>query len=214
MWVFSTVSRCRWPNATSWHGSGKDRVPYMPGTRSWSQYWTLEDGRRVCNLALVIFKLIPRIDIPSISYGEGGGGGSLRPETGRGEGSAGWIFTPNAVSAGWIITPTGASIFHKNDPKRVAKFHKYYSTRWDQNEKMIPATGVFLTSIYPARRCICGEKEGSKGRHIPSDSDRRSALHPPTPGMSSVRYTSSVRKRVFVLFVSVYVKFKTWLFGA
>ena len=53
------------------------------------------------------------------------GGGGLRLETVRGEGSAGWICTPNGVSAGWILIPTGVLNFHKNDPKRVAKFENF-----------------------------------------------------------------------------------------
>ena len=43
----------------------------------------------------------------------------MSPGTGRGEGYAGWIFTPTGVSAGWILTLTGVSNFHINDPKRV-----------------------------------------------------------------------------------------------
>ena len=76
--------------------------------------------------------------------------GALRPETGRGEGSVGWIFTPNGVSTGWILTPAGVSIFHKNDPQRVAKYENFINitTLVAQNEKKWYPTGVFFTSIH------------------------------------------------------------------
>ena len=84
--------------------------------------------------------------------------GALRPEMGRGEGSAGWIFTPTGVSAGWILTPTGVSNFHKNDLKRVAEYEKFTNItqrKWLRAKKWYP-TGVCLSFEYPTRRCIWG----------------------------------------------------------
>ena len=73
-------------------------------------------------------------------------GGALHPETGRGEGSAGWIFTPTGVSAEWILTPTGVSNFHKNDPQRVAKYENFTNItpkEWLKMKKMIPNRSMF-----------------------------------------------------------------------
>ena len=88
-------------------------------------------------------------------YGGGGGGGALPPETGKGERSAGWIFTPTGLSAEWIFTPTRVSNFRRNMkmlqilPKESASEQK----RWCP-------TGVCLTFEYPTRGC--SEKGGLK----------------------------------------------------
>ena len=107
------------------------------------------------------------------------GVGELRPEMGRGEGSEGWIFTPTGVSAGWHLTSTGVSNFHKNYPKRVAKYENLATITPKERLKMKKwyTTGVCLTFEYPTRGCAWGEKKGFKGRHIPTDSARKS--HPP-----------------------------------
>ena len=63
---------------------------------------------------------------------------ALRPETGRGEGSAGWIFTPSGVSAGW-------------------NFSEWLKT------KIWYLTGVCFTFEYPSRGCTWCEKGGLKG---------------------------------------------------
>ena len=73
----------------------------------------------------------------------------IRPETGRGEGSAGWIITPTVVSAAWNLTPTDRSIkfSQKNDPKRVAEYENLTiitQREWLKTKKWYP-TGVFLT---------------------------------------------------------------------
>ena len=114
-------------------------------------------------------------------------GGTLCPKTSRSEGSVGWIFTPTGVSTGrsftptgviveWNFTPNGVSNFYKNEPKEsgsIWKFHRFHPKRVAPNEKMIPNKSVFDTWI-PSRECTWGEKRGSKGRNILTDSDRRS----------------------------------------
>ena len=96
--------------------------------------------------------------------------GALRPETGRGEGSVGWIFTPTGVSTGWILTPAGVSIFHKNDPQRVAKYENFINITKlvAQNEKNYTQQGYFWHPyIYiglpnqTTRGCTWGEKRAA-----------------------------------------------------
>ena len=104
---------------------------------------------------------------------------TLRPKTGRGEWSAGWIFTLTGVSTGWIFTPTGVttrwnftptrvSNFHKNDPKRMARYENsaiFTQWEWLKMKKEYP-TGICFTFENPTRGCNWGEKRGSKGWHI------------------------------------------------
>ena len=111
--------------------------------------------------------------------GNSWGGGTLHPETGRGEGSAVYSEYPRDE-----IYPHEVSNFHKNDPKRVAKYENSTNItqrEWLKMKKLYP-TGVCLTFEYPTRGCTGGEKRGSKGRHTPTDSNRRSV---PPGGNSS-----------------------------
>ena len=87
-------------------------------------------------------------------------------------------FAPKQVGVrGPLFTPTGVSNFHNNDPKRVVKFENF--TNIIQREclktKIWYSTGVCLTFEDPTRGCTWGEKRVSKGRHIATDSDGRSA---------------------------------------
>ena len=56
----------------------------------------------------------------------GWGGG----KTGRGEGSAGWFFTPTRVSVRWIFTPTGLPAGWIFYPNRSIKFSQKWLEEW------------------------------------------------------------------------------------
>ena len=59
--------------------------------------------------------------------------------------------------------------------------------------KKLYTTGVFFTSIYPTRGCTWGEKRGSKGRLIPTDSWQKECRARPAPwtGITPILATSA-----------------------
>ena len=81
-----------------------------------------------------------------------GGGGGGGPSPRRVERSVWWIFTSTGVSAGWILTPTGVSNFHKNNPKRVAKYENFTNItqrEWLKTKKWYPEEYVWHLNTQP-----------------------------------------------------------------
>ena len=94
--------------------------------------------------------------------------------------SARWNFTPGQPQYPWgeILPQPEYQLFTKNDPKWVARYKNLKNItpakRMAPNETVIP--NRHLTFVYPTGGCTWGEERGSKGRHILTDSDRRSQL--------------------------------------
>ena len=91
-------------------------------------------------------KFVPRCPIDS-KWARGGGGG--------GGGGEYQIFT-KMTKKEWL---------------NLKIFTNITQREWLKMKEMIPNTGVCLTFEYPTRGCAWGEKGGSKGRYIPTDSE-------------------------------------------
>ena len=107
----------------------------------------------------------------------------LRPETGRGEDVCGVKFHPNWSVRGVNFNPNRRIKFSQKLPKKMAKYGNFTNItqrEWFKTKKMIPNRNMFDIWI-SNQRVYLGWKRGSSGRHIPTDSDRRSA----SPGWKS-----------------------------